>query len=117
MDGDRVLSIPGGGVGLVLVPVAMAGGTWFYIGGVFRVVARAQGESVSAWYFGQALRPWASLRDRRNRGWWRLVMPNYFRRASRVLGWSERFVLGGLLLLLAIDIGVAVRLFTQVPSS
>lgn len=75
----------------------------------------ARRETVSEWYFGQALRPFATHRDRRNRGWWRLVMPSYFRRASRVLGWSEKLVLGGLALLLAIDIGAAVRMFSDVP--
>jgi hypothetical protein len=57
------------------------------------------------WWWDSALSvapPWT-------RGWWRVLLPSYFRRASRILGWNETAVFAGLGLLLLFASCLAIR--------
>jgi hypothetical protein len=46
----------------------------------------------------------------------RALLPSYFRRAARTLGWSERAVLGALGTLLGADLLVFAWMMATVPS-
>ena len=116
------LSVPmfagGSGIGAVPFLIGFAAGWWFYFGGVFRIVARAEGTTVSAFYFrGLRQPPWKAIKDRTGRGWWRMLLPSYFRRAARVLGWNENVVLLLLGVLLGIDLVAFVWLMANAPAS
>jgi hypothetical protein len=115
--GVGALSMPGVGPGLVAFPAAMMVGLWAYVGGVFHIAARSQGLTVSQWYFSHASRPWTAWRDKTWIGWWRLLLPSYLRRASRVLGWNEKMVLGVLGTLLVVDLAAFVRMMSTAPTA
>jgi probable F420-dependent oxidoreductase len=108
--------VGGSGIGLVPFVIGFVALWWLYWHGAFHIVARTKGTTVAAMYF-QGLRqpPWKAMRDRALRGWWHLLLPSYFRRAAKVLGWNERSVLLLLGTLLAIDTVVFVWMMTSVP--
>ena len=105
-------------VSLIAFFIAFACGVWLYFGGVFHVFARAQGTTAVAWYFrGLRQAPWKTWRTGGGMGWMKLMMPAYFRRSARVLGWNEGIVLSCLGLLLLVDMVAAVFLFRDAPRS
>jgi hypothetical protein len=104
-------------VGIIPFFIGFGALWWFYLGGVFHIVARTEGITVAAYYFrGLRQAPWKSIRDRTGRGWWRILLPSYFRRAARVLGWNENRVLVALGALLAVDLVVVVWMMATAPA-
>ena len=103
---------------LIAFFVAFGCGSWLYFGGIFHVWARAEGKSVFGWYFaGLRQPPWRAWRSAYGWGWMRLVLPSYYRRAARVLGWNEVVVLVILGSLLVADLVALVFLFSNAPAS
>jgi hypothetical protein len=101
----------------VAAVLALIAGTWLYFGGVYSVAARSLGETVGQWYFAPFSRGWVTtFKGRSGRGWWRVIMPSYYRRAARALVWNENAVLVVLGTLLLIDLALFVWLWIAVPS-
>jgi hypothetical protein len=103
--------VNGWAVGLVPFFIGFAAAIWLYFGGVFRVAARSEGMTIGQLYVRSLLRPpWKTW------SWMRALLPSYFRRAARTLGWSERAVLGTLGTLLAADLVVFVWMMATTPT-
>ncbi len=77
---------------------ALAFGVWLYLGGVFRVDARASGREGSRW-------PWFVS----GISWMRVIRPSNYARSARALGWSTAVALSTLAALLMIDMVLSVR--------
>lgn len=104
-------------VGVVPFLIAFAAGGWLYFRGVFSVAARYEGMTVGQLYLrGLRRPPWKAFRDRAAWSWMQILLPSYFRRAARALGWSEGLVLGVLGALLATDLLLFVWMMATVPS-
>ena len=111
------LFVNGSAIGLVPFFIAFAAGGWLYFGGVFSVAARYEGMTVGQLYFrGLRRPPWKAFSDSSAWSWMRALLPGYFRRAARTLGWSEEVVLAVLGTLLAADLVVFVWMMATVPS-
>jgi hypothetical protein len=103
--------VNGWAVGLVPFFIGFAAAIWLYFGGVFRVAARSEGMTIGQLYVRSLLRPpWKTW------SWMRALLPSYFRRAARTLGWSERAVLGTLGTLLAADLVAFVWMMATTPT-
>jgi hypothetical protein len=102
---------------LVAFFITFGCGVWLYFGGVYRIWARSQGLTVMAWYFRSRRQlPWRQRRAGEGWGWMRLILPSYYRRAARVLGWSEIGVLVLLGALLVSDVAAAIFLLSHAPN-
>jgi hypothetical protein len=103
--------------GAAIIPGLIVG-AWLYFGGVYSIAARSLGQTVGQWYFAPFSRGWTkTFKDRSGRGWWRVLMPAYYRRAARVLGWNETAVLVVLGALLLLDLALFIPFWTAGPSS
>lgn len=104
-------------IGLVPFFIAFAAAGWLYFGGVFSVAARYEGTTVGKLYFrGLRRPPWKAFSDRSGWSWMRALLPSYFRRAARALGWPEGTVLTVLGALLATDLVVLVWMMVTLPA-
>jgi hypothetical protein len=112
------LSVPffASNVGISVVPffLGFAAGAWAHFGGIFPLLARAEGRDVSSLYFTMQV-PWSSEARGRQRRMWQVILPSSFRRAAAVLGWNQRGVIVTLGSLLAVDLVAAVWLFVSAP--
>ena len=113
--GGVVIGLP---VFVIAIVPGLVVGAWLYFGGVYSIAARSLGQTVGQWYFAPFSRGFTkTFKDRSQRGWWRVLMPTYYRRAARVLGWNETAVLVVLGALLLIDLALFVPFFTTGSSS
>lgn len=111
------LFLNGMAIGVVPFVLAFAAGGWLYFGGVFSVAARYEGMTVAQLYFrGLRRPPWKAFSDGLAWSWMRVLLPGYFRRAARALGWSEGVVLGALGTLLATDLLLFAWMMATLPS-
>ena len=110
------LFVNGWPIGLVPFFIAIAAGMWLYFGGVFRVAARHEGTTMGRLYLrGLRRPPWRAFTDNSGWSWMRALLPGYFRRAARRLGWPEGVVLGVLGTLLATDLVVFAWMMATAP--
>ena len=114
------VAVVAGGLGVVAVAllsgiVAFLAGGWLYFWSVFPVVARAVGASLREWRVAPPWRTRSKMRERRGSGWWRVLMPAYYKQASRVLGWNESAVIRTLGFLLAVDLCLFLVLIVVAP--
>ena len=89
-------------IGVIPFAVAFVAGLWFFFGGAFPLLARAEGRSI----FRTVLFPPPAVAWRVNLKLWQFPLPSSWRRAARVLGWNERVVVATLGCLLAAAVAV-----------
>ena len=89
----------------------LVAGGWLYFGGVYHIQARRRG--ITVWELYRPRLPWNIRRDGAYRGSLQTVMPRYYRRAARVLGWNEQAVLVALLTLLLFDLVIFIEMIVR----
>jgi hypothetical protein len=111
------LFIVGSPIGLVPFFAAFAAGIWLYFGGAYRVAARQEGTTAGRYYLRHATRPWnAFTKGSSYWNWLGALLPSYFRRSARSLGWPEGVVLAVLGTLLVTDLVIFAWMIVSAPA-